>query len=883
MKQHSLRNHCVLIALTLCCIAINAQTSVAFNCIEDKGSVSANGSGKPDEISKDGITISTTNGVFGNGTDYRIYSGATLTISSSGNEITEITVTSTYTKSNGTNKLSGEGYTFANDFATGTWTGNSMSVSLKASAQTRLKTITVKTGGQAKASTTVTFGEYDGQTIDVAEGEESAFSSPKATLTPAEAGKITYSSSNESIAKVDPSDGNITFGSSTGKTTITATFAGNDTYASSSAHYTINRTKNLSNSIFHESFDLNSNTGGNDNKWSGSIANSTAITTDNEGWTLTKAYAASQCLKLGTSSTSGSATTPAITRLNGDATLTFKAGAWTGDRTTLAISISGGGSLSQETVELHNGEWQDYTLYIIGGTPSTQITFTGTGRFFIDEVTITLPGAGTTPVAAPSASLNDGLYISEQQVTLTAGDGCKIYYTTNGESPTAESNAYTSPITLNTTTTLKAIAYSPEGNASPVTTHNYEFPVKCANIADAKKLTSGTAIWLTLTGAQVVYANVRSNTEYYLRDATGAINLFNTGLQLAGNQVVNGTLVARYVVFNGMPELTSTEYTSPDALDIADGDSPTPHTATTADIAAGKYACDLVTISGCTVSIIGRNTYAGSGNDAIQIYDKFKTGSYTAIYANANIDITGICIPYKDTYQIAPVSERITYNFAETAENYAGSVNNATVRLTRTLSSEHWNTLCVPFDIAPEQVESVLGEGTKITEFSGNTDGNTMLFTDANGIEAGKPYLIKAGRTTQNPVFTGVNISDVEPQSIASPNGYRFTGTYSPITLATDGSDLFVSRDGNLKQPGGTEAGANTIKGLRAYITIPAGTAAKSVSLNIDGTATGISHATPDDRAGGSIYRLDGRRAGSGTTALPKGIYIRDGKKLIIK
>lgn len=54
--------------------------------------------------------------------------------------------------------------------------------------------------------------------------------------------------------------------------------------------------------------------------------------------------------------------------------------------------------------------------------------------------------AGTTP------------FESTTEVTMTASEGAKIYYTTNGDNPTADSTEYTEAITLEATTTIKAIA-----------------------------------------------------------------------------------------------------------------------------------------------------------------------------------------------------------------------------------------------------------------------------------------------------------------------------------------------------------------------------------------------------------------------------------------
>lgn len=94
----------------------------------------------------------------------------------------------------------------------------------------------------SKKSTTLTFCEgNDNKTFNLTVGAD--FSAPTATLTPAEAGSISYSSSNEEVAKVDAATGAVTLGETAGTAVITATFAGNDTYNSSSASYTIKLTK----------------------------------------------------------------------------------------------------------------------------------------------------------------------------------------------------------------------------------------------------------------------------------------------------------------------------------------------------------------------------------------------------------------------------------------------------------------------------------------------------------------------------------------------------------------------------------------------------------------------------------------------------------------
>ena len=61
-------------------------------------------------------------------------------------------------------------------------------------------------------------------------------------------------------------------------------------------------------------------------------------------------------------------------------------------------------------------------------------------------------------VNAPSFTLPTGVYATGQTITITADPGASIYYTTDGSTPTTSSTPYTAPVTINTSTTVKAIA-----------------------------------------------------------------------------------------------------------------------------------------------------------------------------------------------------------------------------------------------------------------------------------------------------------------------------------------------------------------------------------------------------------------------------------------
>jgi hypothetical protein len=83
-----------------------------------------------------------------------------------------------------------------------------------------------------------------------------------------------------------------------------------------------------------------------------------------------------------------------------------------------------------------------------------------------------------TPVAenptAPTFSPPGGLYTSPQSVSISSSSGANIRYTTDGSTP-SETNGpiYSGPVSINTTTTLQAIAFETGSIDSPVTSETY--------------------------------------------------------------------------------------------------------------------------------------------------------------------------------------------------------------------------------------------------------------------------------------------------------------------------------------------------------------------------------------------------------------------------
>lgn len=163
-------------------------------------------------------------------------------------------------------------------------------------------------------------------------------------------------------------------------------------------------TENKNVTFFYESFDSCDGTGGNDGQWSGSIASKTLEkeNLDNPSWVFENEKSANKCAKLGTGDKAGKATTPALGINTSTATLSFKAGAWDGNKETITIKVTAnnGGTVEPSTITLKKGEWTDYTCTISEATETTTLTFAANqekyNRFFLDEVMVYY---GNKPVA----------------------------------------------------------------------------------------------------------------------------------------------------------------------------------------------------------------------------------------------------------------------------------------------------------------------------------------------------------------------------------------------------------------------------------------------------------------------------------------------------
>lgn len=254
--------------------------------------------------------------------------------------------------------------------------------------------------------------------------------------------------------------------------------------------------------------------------------------------------------------------------------------------------------------------------------------------------------------------------------------------------------------------------------------------------------------------------------------------------------------------------------------------------------------------------------------------------------------------------------------------------------LSRKFVLNAWNAITLPCDVTGSQITETFGEDAKLCKLEGVNPQNKdqILFStvdlfdnyDTPAIVHGECYLIWV---TKGPVipegeeYTFLVKKENDPnqtsQDMTFPYGniYTITGVSCPegITMVTPEQNYktVTTSTGTLRytyfyhrpeyapqysyvMSGGkmyylTEGNWNGLLGTCWYIT-DMGTSSNSKVLAIDGEGgttdiNGIVTEVPGDKAMEGVYNINGQKVADGTSleGLPKGIYIVNGKKHVVK
>lgn len=230
---------------------------------------------------------------------------------------------------------------------------------------------------------------------------------------------------------------------------------------------------------------------------------------------------------------------------------------------------------------------------------------------------------------------------------------------------------------------------------------------------------------------------------------------------------------------------------------------------------------------------------------------------------------------------IVTYGPQLTINPSSSLEgsNATGLTN---VVMSRTFAAG-WNTYCMPFDYSL----SSLSAKAKAQEFV-SSNGSSLTFNEvADGVlKANVPYLVyfpteTTVGTTEAPLYFVTNVASYQPTPVEY-NGFTFVGNYE---ASKSMNGLYgVASEGDVQKIMLGTAGS-TLPATCAYF------ATKNLNANglricfDGGEVTGINQVNgAQAQSAGAVYNLQGIKVSNhGTNNLPAGLYIMQGKKVIVK
>lgn len=212
----------------------------------------------------------------------------------------------------------------------------------------------------------------------------------------------------------------------------------------------------------------------------------------------------------------------------------------------------------------------------------------------------------------------------------------------------------------------------------------------------------------------------------------------------------------------------------------------------------------------------------------------------------------------------------------------------STIRLTRNFYAGY-NTLCLPFSMSAEELQSIMGEGVMLEKLV-KAQGGQLTFLDVTeeGIEAGMPYLIYSPkaqfvvfRTSNRGIKTApitVNVGEASMSGMYAPTqemnlfgipAQQETDLLQSILIRTVADKTFLPTRCSISYEGASEV--PTILHVTSLGDQTAISQLKAKNMKVD------------------VYTVGGTLVKSGVgmndamTTLPKGIYVVNGQKFMVR
>lgn len=197
------------------------------------------------------------------------------------------------------------------------------------------------------------------------------------------------------------------------------------------------------------------------------------------------------------------------------------------------------------------------------------------------------------------------------------------------------------------------------------------------------------------------------------------------------------------------------------------------------------------------------------------------------------------------------------------------------------VADDTWYTICLPFNVAKEQLVEVFGGKKVELRTFDHMEGMVMYFKSVENLEAGVPYLIKPNKNLDNLLFENVKIDmAAHPDLQVGADGYFMKGTYQATELNPDGTNLFLGDNNTFFRPSEND---HRMKGTRVYFIIPRKAVDQVLSYDTETIVDGIVDVEVNSQSNSQkVYNINGVYVGSSLQNLTPGVYIVSGKKVVV-
>lgn len=313
---------------------------------------------------------------------------------------------------------------------------------------------------------------------------------------------------------------------------------------------------------------------------------------------------------------------------------------------------------------------------------------------------------------------------------------------------------------------------------------------------------------------------------------------------------------------------------------------------------------DILKDDGMSMSVNGDDNYDNTGymliSEGYVTYEfPVQAGKTYYLFASrTKLALSGFCFDKDPSYAATDVTlegnanNTDAINELEVGKQYNVTLNNRTFRRGR------WYSVVLPFSVSQKQMKDVFGNDVKVLHYSDVTGTDLNLFEHFyQMIVGGTPVLVKPAKDVPNPEFNNVTLTSKTVVDIEN-TGFKCTGSWKNVDFP-EYSYFIDAKTNSFYQydPTKVETGTKAphAGAFRSWIisTSTNPSEAKQLTMHINGieeqgetTAIWNAISGNDDAevATKGIYSLSGQKMNAvDTRSLPKGIYIVNGKKFIVK